>query len=112
MFVHLSSNQSSKSILEIIPVSFFAFFSTYKDSREFTEPYIKNFVSAELQTFCVCCSSASGCIRLCFSVPYVLYHLHFAFLLQKIYLNLAALHLARKEKRLADLDCPPIHKNP
>lgn len=44
MFVHLSSNQSSKSMLEIILISVFAFCSTYKEIREFMEPCIKNTV--------------------------------------------------------------------
>lgn len=43
MFGHLSSNQSSKSMLEIILIFLFAFWPTYKE-REFMEPYIKNTV--------------------------------------------------------------------
>lgn len=42
MFVHLGSNRSSKSMLEIILISVFAFCSISKESRESMEPYIKN----------------------------------------------------------------------
>lgn len=38
---------ASKSTLEIILISFFAFCSTYKEIREFVEPYIKNTVMSE-----------------------------------------------------------------
>lgn len=45
-----------------------------------------------------------------FLVSCILCHFHFVFLLQNLSLNLAALHLVRKENRLPALLCPPIHK--